>query len=54
MYKNGKVWVWRNLQKWARTYTRYGVWQVKPNTYDRTVRVKVSTNGRCVVGVAIK
>ena len=54
VYKNGKVWVWRNLQKWARTYTRYGVWQVKPNTYDRTVRVKVSTNGRCVVGVAIK
>jgi len=54
VYKNGQVWTWRNLQKWARTYTRYGVWQVTPNVRDRTVRVRVNTNGRCIVGVAIK
>jgi hypothetical protein len=40
--------------KWARTYTRAGVWQLTPNTYDRTVQVKVTTNGRCIVGVAVR
>ena len=52
--KNGKTWKWRNLQKWARTYTRAGAWKLTPSTYDRTVKVKVSTNGRCVVGVGVK
>lgn len=52
--KNGRVWKWRNLQKWARTYSRYGVWRLRPDTYDRTVGVKVNTNGRCIVGVAIR
>lgn len=52
--KNGKVWRWGNLQKWARTYTRYGVWTLTPNTSDRTVSVTVNTNGRCVVGVAVR
>ncbi len=52
--KNGKTWVWRNLQKWARTYSRYGVWTLRPDTYDRTVNVKVTTNGRCIVGVGVK
>jgi hypothetical protein len=52
--KNGRVWKWRNLQKWARTYSRVGVWRLNPNTRDRTVSVTVTTNGRCVVGVGIK
>lgn len=52
--KNGRVWKWRNLQKWARTYSRYGIWRLRPDTRDRTVQVKVNTNGRCVVGVAIR
>ena len=54
VYKNGKVWKWKNLQKWSRTYSRAGVWRLNPNTYDRTVRVKVNTNGRCIVGVGVK
>lgn len=52
--KNGRVWKWRNLQKWARTYSRYGVWRLRPDTYDRTVSVRVNTNGRCIVGVAVR
>lgn len=54
VYKNGKVWKWKNLQKWSRTYSRAGVWKLKPFTYDRTVKVKVNTNGRCIVGVGVK
>ena len=52
--KNGHTWRWRNLQKWSRTYTRYGIWTLTPNTRDRTVNVRVATNGRCVVGVGVK
>ena len=52
--KNGRTWKWANLQKWTRAYTRYGVWRLSPNTTDSTVAVRVSTNGRCVVGVGVK
>jgi hypothetical protein len=44
------------FEKWARTYTRAGAWRFPNNgrRSDSTIQVTISTNGRCVVGVAIK
>jgi hypothetical protein len=44
------------FEKWARTYTRAGAWRFPNNGYkrDSSIQVSINTNGRCVVGVAIK
>jgi len=44
------------FEKWSRNYTRVGAWSFPNNGRRRDSRIQVSihTNGRCVVGVAIK
>lgn len=43
------------FEKWSRTYTRVGAWPFPNNGQrDSQIQVSISTNGRCIVGVAIK
>ena len=42
------------FEKWSRTYTRAGLWSFPGYKRDRTIGVTIRTNGRCIVGVAIK
>jgi hypothetical protein len=44
------------FEKWARNYTRVGAWGFPNNgrRSDSSIQVSIRTNGRCIVGVAIK
>lgn len=44
---------WGVFEKYSRTRTRAGYYVFKPGR-DRTVGVTISTNGRCIVMVAVK